>query len=233
VSTLIFLTRHGQTDWGRGDRFSGLSDIALNETGKFQARALGKRVKNLQLVVKDNTLAEPEVMMREGQGLNKITAVYCSPLKRTLETAQIVADLLKLPVKEISQFRELNYGAWEGLSRDEILLKYPKEWEVWSQDPAQNAPSGGETGIALLARVRPALEQLIANHPNETILMVAHKTVNRLLICSLLNIPLKSYRWAIGQNESCLNILNFVSGDIVSLIRLNDISHYEEGKHLH
>jgi len=232
VSTRIILTRHGQTDWGRENRFSGSSDIPLNETGKFQAQALGERLKNMQLVVKHNTPDEQEVVVGEGQELNKITAVYCSPLGRTVETAKIVADLQKLPTKDIPEFRELNYGAWEGLRRDEILSKYQNEWEIWSGDPAQNAPPHGETGIALLDRVRPAFERLIANHPDETILIVAHKTVNRLLICSLLNIPLKSYRSAIWQNEACLNILNFVAPDIVSLIRLNDTSHFERASDL-
>lgn len=225
MSTRLFLIRHGQTDWSRADRFTGSSNVPLSEAGREQARALARRLAKMQLSLKDDSLADQEVL--EGGRQGPIAAVYSSPLDRSRETARMIAEPFGLPVETIADVRELDYGAWEGLRREEIISQYPQEFETWSKDPALYAPPGGESGLTLVARVRPAIDRLIAAHPGETIVLVAHKTVNRLLICSLFNIPLKHYRWVIWQNVACMNVINFVADDAVSLIKLNDTSHYD------
>jgi probable phosphoglycerate mutase len=225
MPTRLLIIRHGQTDWSLADRFTGSSNVRLNPVGRSQAQALAQRLAGMDLIVKDDTLADPDVLW--GDDPKRIVAVYSSPLARSQETARIVAEPFQLPVNVIPELRELDYGAWEGLRREEILAQYPKEFDLWSRDPALYAPPQGESGLTLVARVRPAIDQIVAAHPNETVLVAAHKTVNRLLICSLFNIPLKHYRWVIWQNVACLNIINFVSSDAVSLIKLNDTCHYE------
>jgi probable phosphoglycerate mutase len=225
MSTRLFLMRHGQTDWSQADRFTGSSNVPLSRAGREQARALARRLSKMRLSLKDDSLADPEVLQDSEQ--SPIAAIYSSPLDRSRDTAGIVAEPLGLSVETIPDVKELDYGAWEGLRREEIVRQYPREFETWTKDPALYAPPRGESGLTLVARVRPAIDRLVADHPGETIVMVAHKTVNRLLICSLFNIPLKHYRWVIWQNVACMNVINFVSDDAVSLIKLNDTSHYE------
>ena len=226
MPTRLLILRHGQTDWSVSDRFTGSSDVPLNATGRAQAGSLARRLASMELFLKDDTLADPDVL---GEGRHRIAAVYSSPLHRSRETAEIVADPLGLGVEVVPELRELDYGAWEGLRRDEIQRQYPKAFADWSKDPALSAPPDGESGLNLVARVRPAIDRIVEAHPQDVVVVAAHKTVNRLLICSLFNIPLKHYRWVIWQNVACLNIINFVSSDAVSLIKLNDTCHYENG----
>lgn len=225
MSTRLLILRHGQTDRSVADRFTGSSDVPLNATGRTQARSLANRLAGMKLFLKDDTLADPEVL---GEKQQRIAAVYSSPLHRSRQTAEIVSEPLALPVEVVPELRELDYGAWEGLRREEIQAQYARAFEIWSRDPALSAPPDGESGLSLVARVRPAIDRIVEAHPDEVVVVAAHKTVNRLLICSLFNIPLKYYRWVIWQSVACLNIINFVSSDAVSLIKLNDTCHYDD-----
>lgn len=224
MPTRLLLVRHGQTDWSLEDRFTGSSDVPLNETGRAQAQALARRLARRQQTqanqVQSGSAAE--------SGARPITAIYSSPMERSFETARIVAEPLQLPVQIVDDLRELDYGVWEGTLREEVMARYAGEFESWRKDPALAAPSAGETGLGVVARAIPAMSRLIASHPGETIAVVAHKTVNRLLICSWLNLPLKHYRRLIGQEVACLNIVDFVSDDVVSLVKLNDTGHMEK-----
>jgi len=206
MNTKVLLVRHGETEWSKDDRFTGVSDIPLTDIGREHAQALARRLSRFS---------------------SQITAVFSSPMKRSIETAQIIANQIDLSVQIVSELRELNYGAWEGLRREEILTQFFEEYTIWASDPAIHSPPQGETGQALIKRVLPSIERLITNYAGETIVIVAHKTVNRLLICSLLGISLKSYRYAIVQDTACLNVLGFTPDNFVSLIKLNDTSHYD------
>ena len=227
MATRLILVRHGETEWTREDRFSGSSDVPLNQTGMAQAQALAERIAGMPLQWEGDTSDNANTLKEGGNGPLRISAIYSSPLRRTRTTAGIIADALRLSVNVVPEIAELHYGAWEGLRRDEVQQRYSREMEQWIKDPVQNAPPDGESGESLAKRVVPAIRHIVTAHPNQTVLVVAHKTVNRLLICSLLNIPLKHYRWAIWQNVACLNILHFVSDDAVSLVKLNDTAHYE------
>jgi len=205
MNTKLLLIRHGETEWSKDDRFTGISDVGLNTVGRNQAFALAHRLTFLS---------------------NSISAVFSSPMKRSMETAQIIADQLGLSVQVVSELKELNYGVWEGLKRKEILTRFIKEYELWANDPIACSPPEGETGQALVERALPAIERLIAGQEEKTFIVVAHKTINRLIICSLLGIPLKNYRYAIVQDTACLNVLSFSPDKRTSLIKLNDTSHY-------
>lgn len=204
MKTELILVRHGETEWSRDDRFAGISDIELTDVGRQQAQVLAERLLG---------------------STKSISCVFSSPKKRCLETARIIARQLDLSIEVVPELRELDYGVWEGLRRQEILMQYADEYAVWSRDPALRAPRKGETGNALLDRVRPVILQAVADHLGECFVVVGHKTVNRLLICSLLGISPSRYRDVIKQDTACLNVLQFVD-DYVSLIRLNDIAHY-------
>jgi phosphoserine phosphatase len=141
--TTILLVRHGETDWNRERRVQGHSDTPLNETGRTQARAL------LEEIVGE-----------------EIDAVYSSDLLRAHETARIVAEARGLEVTAIRDLRERHFGSWEGLTGDEILVRFP--------DAADGPWGDGETKQEMRRRVLDALQRIAEAHPDGRVLVVSH-----------------------------------------------------------
>jgi probable phosphoglycerate mutase len=204
VITRIFLVRHGATPLTADDRFAGSSDVPLGEEGRVQVERLADRL-----------AAAP------------LTAVYSSPLRRTVSTAMVVAAPHALTPMLADGLREIDHGRWEGLRRDEVQMMFPDEYAAWERDPVHVAPEGGETGEHVLARALPVMNDIIVRHAGQSVLVVAHKATNRLLIAHWLGFDLRSYRERIEQLPACLNLLDFKSPDEPRLVLLNDVSHYD------
>ncbi len=200
--TTIYLARHGQTEWNHGvSRYGGASDIDLNETGKAQAQCLANRLKG-----------------------HRLEAIYSSPLKRALLTAQIVGRTLDLPAVVEPGFREINYGAWEGLTHAEILLQHADVRARWEVDPATEKPPGGETGIEVAERSLVSLRKILENDEHGNFLIVSHKTVHRLILCVTLGIDLTEYRRKFSMGNAALSALEY-DGENFLLKLHNDKSH--------
>src|SRR5262249_47766562 len=148
TTTRVFMVRHGATVLSAEDQFAGVTDVELSNEGREQARRLAERLSR-----------------------KKITAVYASPLGRTIETARILAAPHHLHVQPCDGFREISHGHWEGMTPCEVEQKFPKELAEWEEDPYTFAPPGGETGLAVTARSLPALIDLVREHPSENILV--------------------------------------------------------------
>jgi probable phosphoglycerate mutase len=132
----IYLARHGETDWNAAGRWQGHTDVPLNVTGVAQALALARRLHALGV---------------------SIASVVASDLTRARATAETVARSLDLELAYTDpDLRERRFGVFEGLTRAEVLERYPAEWAVYAADP-RTAPPGGEPQEALVARVRAAL----------------------------------------------------------------------------
>ena len=143
METTILLARHGETDWNLNRRVQGQSDTPLNETGRAQAHALA-----------DELAGE------------RIDAVYSSDLVRAHETARIVAETRGLDVTADPDLREKHFGTWEGLTDDEILVRFPE---------ARRGPWGdGETTEDVSRRVLAALLRIADGHPGGQVLVIAH-----------------------------------------------------------
>jgi broad specificity phosphatase PhoE len=201
MMTIVWLVRHGETRWAAEDRYNGRADTELSERGRQQARQLAERLSG-----------EP------------IGAVYCSSLRRCVETASLVAERHGLGPRPVADLVEVDYGAWDGMLRAEILARYPELYEAWQADPASVLPPGGESGYSVLARALPALHRIVAAHPGRSVAVVAHKAVNRLLLCDLLGIPARLYRARIGQQPCALNRIEW-HGKEPMLTLLNDTSY--------
>ena len=204
MTTRLYLIRHGQTLHSAADRFSGASDVDLTGEGRRQATCLARRLAGTPIV-----------------------AVYCSPLQRAIETAALVAQPHGLTPMPVPGLREIDYGHWEGVLRDDVLAQFGDEYATWERDPLTTAPRGGETGLAVLARMLPALRDIVRRHPGQHIAVVAHKSANRLALCGLLGLDPATYRERLDQSPACLNILDFDDGR-ARLVLLNDVSHYAE-----
>ena len=208
-TTRLYLARHGATQLTAEDRFSGAVGVELSDEGRRQSARLGARLAD------------------EG-----ITAVHCSPLSRTLETAQLVASPLGLPIATHDGLREISHGRWEGLTRREVERRVPDEYAAWEEDPFTFAPEGGESGVAVLARALPVIREIAVAHPDEEVLVVSHKATLRLLLSSLLGFDARGYRDRLDQAPACLNVVDFKDPARARLMSFNDISHYQDAPRL-
>lgn len=202
-TTRIYLIRHGATELSAEDRFAGGTDVDLSDEGRRQAERLGLRLAD-----------------------DHITAVYCSPLKRTVETASFVARPHNLSPIPREALREIHHGRWETLRRAEVEALYPDEYAAWETDPFTFAPEGGESGLSVMARSLPVIRQIVVDHAGENVAVVSHKATIRLLISSLLGFDARGYRDRLDQSPACLNILDFKDPVHVRLMLFNDVSHY-------
>ena len=204
MTTRLLLVRHGATQLSAEDRFAGAIGVDLSDDGRAQARALADRL-------------APE----------RLSALYASPLSRTIETAQILSRPHGLTVAPRDGLREIGHGRWEGLRRREVEERYPEEYASWEADPFTFAPEGGESGLAVLARALPVIREIVAGHPDGTVLVVSHKATLRLLISSLLGFDPRGYRDRLDQSPACLNVVDFRDPVRARLMLFNDISHYD------
>lgn len=206
MSTRVYLVRHGATVLSAEDRFAGETDVPLSDAGREQVRRLSVR------------LAE-----------DGIAAFYASPMGRTIETARILAQPHAKEVTPVSGMREISHGRWEEKTRAEVERLYPEEYTRWESDPFSFAPEGGESGLSVTARALPALLSIVADHPNEHVLIASHKATIRLLISSLLGFDARNYRDRLDQSPASLNILDFKDPSKARLTLFNDTSHYSVG----
>ena len=169
--TELVLVRHGETEWHAANRYAGRSDVALTDTGHRQARALAR--------------------WAPGAGLD---AVLSSPLSRARRTAEPAAAAAGLAVTVDERLVEVDFGDSDGRTREEMATAFPAALEAFLARPASCPLPGGEPGADAVARARPALMTAAAAHPEGRVLVVAHQTLLRLLLCALLEIPLDRYR---------------------------------------
>src|SRR5512134_637856 len=207
-TTRLFMVRHGATQLSAEDRFAGAVNVELSEEGKFQAGRLAERLAD-----------------------DSITAVYCSPLTRTVQTATILASLHKLPLIHQDGLREIHHGHWEGMRRADVESQFPDEYAAWEEDPFTFAPQGGEAGVNVIARALPVIREIVLEHRGHNVLVVSHKATLRLLISSLLGFDARGYRDRLDQSPACLNVLDFKDPVRARLMLFNDVSHYADHPH--
>jgi len=205
MTTRLYLVRHGATPLSAEDRFSGAANVFLSDQGRFQAEQLAQR------------LADDD-----------ITAIYASPLDRTMETANIIAKHHMITPIAKDGLREISHGHWEGLSRKEVEDSFPEEYAAWESDPFTFAPKDGESGISVLARALPVIREVVVGNKDGNVLVVSHKATLRLIISSLLGFDARGFRDRLDQAPACLNILDFKDPSRARLMLFNDISHYAD-----
>lgn len=205
MNTRIYFVRHGATPLTAENRFSGKARVDLSDEGRYQAMQLARRLQR-----------------------DPIAAVYCSPLSRTLETAEILAKPHGLtPILE-DGLREISHGRWEGLTRQEVEERFGDEYAAWDADPFLTAPVGGESGLEVLARALPAVRRIVAAGAGKTTLVVSHKATLRLILSSLLGIDPRGYRDRLDQSPACINVVDFKDPVRARLMLFNDVSHYTD-----
>jgi len=159
--TVLYLVRHGETDWNREQRLQGTRDIPLNEAGVAQAHELADYF---------STLA--------------ITCVISSPLVRASETAAILADACACPIRVEARLREIDHGSWSGLTLPDIGSRFPELVAREQLRPEAFDVSGGERLPDVYRRVTGVLADLLSQHEREHVLVVGHGITLALMTCA-------------------------------------------------
>lgn len=199
--TGIILVRHGHVDWIAPERFRGRAELALSELGRRQAQAVARYIAKTW---------KPE-------------AVYTSPLSRCRDTAAAIAASFQLEPQPVAEFCDIDYGEWQGLTREQAAARWPEETALWFRTPQLAAIPGGETLANVLSRVTAALRDVLRAHPSGTVALVGHDSVNRVLLTFALELPLSRY-WHLGQEPCCINEL-FFDGDSFVIRSMNQTQH--------
>jgi broad specificity phosphatase PhoE len=202
--TCIILVRHGQTEWNRVERFRGRADVPQNETGLAQAEATGLRIR----------------------GEWQPSAVYSSPLSRAVRTAEAIAKHFDLLVKIHTGLADIDYGEWQGLTPDEVQDRWPAMLHTWYHQPEEAIIPGGETLAQLRSRGMSAVTELSALHAEQTIVLVGHTVINRIILLGVLGLGNERF-WHIKQDTCAINIFEAEKGDFV-LVSLNDSCHLRD-----
>lgn len=212
TETRILLVRHGQTGWNEGAgrvRYRGQTDIPLDEKGHAQARALALRLAG-----------------------KPIAGIYTSPLQRAVQTAQPTAEQLGLAAIPHPGLLDMNLGEWQGLTHVEAARRYPEIHRRWLEAPHTVTLPGGENLAAVLERSQAAVDELVVRHAGETVMLVGHQVVNKVLVCWLLglesegDLPGRHY-WRVTQDNACLNVFVHADG-VFRVVTLNDTCHLRQ-----
>jgi probable phosphoglycerate mutase len=200
----ILLARHGETPWNAEGRYQGQEDIPLSPIGEVQARALGERLADV-----------------------RIDRAVASPLVRAARTAQLALGEERAAMLTLDEgLKEIAHGTWEGLLAEEIRERDPDRMHAWRHQPHEVLMPEGESLQHVLDRAWPAFAHACAGMgAHETLLVVAHDAVNRVLLCRILGMPLAKL-WSFRQAPTTLNLLEGPDVDHLDVVRLNDCSHH-------
>lgn len=198
----LILARHGETVWNVGKIYRGRADVNLDEVGIKQAKLLGKYLSNWEL-----------------------EAIYSSPLRRALDTANIIARYQEIDVHIAEGLIDFDYGKWQSLPEQEVKRLYPALHNEWHNNPHKVKMPGGESLEDVRKRAIKVVNDVISKCQGSVVL-VSHRVVNKVLICSLLGLD-NSHFWNIKQDVGGITIFNYVGGRFV-LTRHNDTSHLKK-----
>lgn len=181
--TTVYFIRHGESVTNLDKRFTGQLDEPLTEKGRAQAALTGEFLKNVPFA-----------------------AFYSSDLQRAYDTAVAIAGYHGLPVTGMEAFREINGGLWQGLSYDELPIKFPEDFSLWRTEIGMATCTGGESMLQVQQRAVAALNDLVAKHPDDTICITAHGGVLRVLIAYITGVPMtelhKTPTWVTNASVS-------------------------------
>lgn len=201
--TTILLIRHGQTAANVEGVFRGRLDLELDDIGRKQAEALAE-----------------EVARRAA------SVLYTSPMKRAVQTAEPIAQLLGVDAVVSEAFIDVDFGEWQGMHHKEVGEKWPEIYATWSVRPGDITFPGGENLEQVCRRVAAGIEQLVRRHPGATVAVVSHRVPCRVLLCHVLGLSVNCF-WNIMQDTACLNAFHTSErGWVIDVI--NDTCHLRD-----
>lgn len=201
MSTKVFLVRHGETEWNRLGKFQGCQDIDLSTEGIVQAKYLTKRLDT------------------------NFDYIYTSPLKRAVQTADIIAASKKIEPMIASELREINFGDWEGLTLKDISSQFQAEFNIWRNDKLEGPMCGGDLSIKNAStRSKNAIKEIATKHKGKSILIVAHGGIIKAGLIGLFDWNMTMYhKIKLGNTSICEIDFDFDLNP--TIVTINDTSH--------
>ena len=192
-TTRLILLRHGEPDETVLGRCYGRLDHGLSHRGREQMRQAWRLLHN-----------------------QSPSAIYSSPSRRAVESTALRAS--DTPAAGVDpRLREIDFGAFEGLTYDEIRTRYPQQYDQWMTRPTDVVFPDGESFTTMSARVREALGEIRRKHSGETVVTVSHGGVNRVALAEALDLhPRRIFRLA--QAYACVNVIDYAGGESVVLV---------------
>ena len=171
MSLNLYFLRHGETTYSISGSYCGIVDAPLTPEGVQMAQAFAQAYQSVPW-----------------------TAVYCSPMQRTVNTAKPLCDAIGIEMQLRDGLKELGYGEWEDKTPEWVKEHYLEDYIKWMTEPAWNPPTGGETAVQMASRASLVISEIESRYTDGNILVVSHKTTIRIILCSLLGIDLGRYR---------------------------------------
>ena len=197
--TRIYLVRHGETDWNRDRRLQGILDVGLNKVGITQGRRIAKRFSGLRAL-----------------------KVYTSPLRRALRTSTLLQGHGRhCPMMIEPRLREIDHGAWTGMTMDRIACDFPEEFESWQSRPDHVRPRGGESLQEAYRRATGFLHDFTKTSMGSDVLIVSHGVINALLVCAAWGAP-PARLWDFPQPNADVTVLRVEGRKVVGIKREED-----------
>jgi len=199
--TKLILARHGHVEGISPERFRGRAELPLTELGRREAEMTAARI----------------------AASWRPAAIYTSPMGRCVATGAAIAKPLGLAPSAILRLNDIDYGDWQGLTRDEARARWPAELDLWYAHPDWAAIPNGESLQQVLTRAVAALRDIVRRHPDDTVVLVSHDSVNRVLLLHALELPLSRY-WRFRESPCCINELD-LGADGFTILGINQTDH--------
>lgn len=203
MATVVYLIRHGETEWNKIGRFQGSTDIALSEDGIKQAYLAADVLKG------------------------KFDYIYASPLSRAKQTADIIGEASNITAQIEADIREINFGLWEGLTIEEIRDRYPKEFLSWRNSSQGYLMSDDISITDAGKRASEAIIKHVNEHLGERIAIIAHGGILKASLIHLFGWDMNMYHKFFLGNTSITKLV-FKKNDSPILATLNNTSHLLE-----
>jgi broad specificity phosphatase PhoE len=204
MGLILYFLRHGETQASQTGGYCGVSDVALTPEGYQMAEEFAAAYKSLPW-----------------------SAVFCSPLRRSLDTARPLCAAVGLEMQPRDGLREIAYGQWEGKTPEEVNHQFHDEYVSWLADPGWFGPTGGERGVDIARRSLIVLDEIERTYPDGNILVVSHKATTRIMLCFLLGIDVGRYRDRLSLTVAALSIVEMTKqGPLLKV--LGDRTHLRE-----
>jgi broad specificity phosphatase PhoE len=189
MSLILYLLRHGQTELSREDNFCGAGlDPELTEHGWEMAAAFAEAYK-----------------------ATAWSAIYSSHQRRSVATAKLMSEAVGKRMEVREGLREIAYGQWEGLTKEQVSKDYQDDYVNWLSDPAWNAPTEGEFAVSIARRALRVIEDIKQQYAHGNVLVVSHKATIRIVLCSLLGIDLGRFRYRLVCPVGSVSVVEFTS----------------------
>ena len=176
MKTIIYVIRHAKSIANDIGMFGGITDYDLSKEGLMQAEALAERLRNYE-----------------------IDKIYCSPLKRAIQTITPTAKMKNMDINIDDGLIEINVGTWEDIPRDDLRKMYPEENKYIDETEFYTGMDGQEETIDVANRMYNAIFKIAKNNLNKTVIITSHIVAMRAFLCKIMNIPFEQTKEKIGN----------------------------------